>query len=245
MAEPSPVRGRPFTRRRHSPDRTAPTGTSHGRCGRGGRDVDPVDEFKTPAQAPSPGIAPRRPPRSRPLRPGRSRLPAAAPAWTAPTAAAAVETMSTGAAAPKTRRSIGPAFVLTAVVAAAALSSGGTYLVVNATTAHQVATPNPVVNPAVANPATPAAPVTPANPAPAPAVGQASIPAIVKAVGPAVVTITADGRDLRPTRQPARAAPAPPSAPGSSSTPAVWSSPTTTSSRATRASSRSTLRDGR
>jgi serine protease Do len=152
-----------------------------------------VDDFRTSAQAPEPWDRATAP-ASEPAAPTWSApAPApAAPTWTVPAAAAAVETSSTSAATPKGRRSVGPAFVLTAVVAAAALSSGGTYLVVNAASAHQLATPNPVVTPAVANPATPAAPANPTNPAPAPAVGQSSIPDIVKAVSPAVVTITAE-----------------------------------------------------
>ena len=109
---------------------------------------------------------------------GSSEQPAE-PAWVAPTWAAtsaAVDPIAPAAArpAPPARRSVGPGFVLAAVIGAAALSSGGTYLVVNATT-HQAANPAPVVTPAVANPA-------PAN---------GSIVDIAKAVSPAVVTIVA------------------------------------------------------
>ena len=103
-----------------------------------------MDDFRTPAQAPEPWDRAAAP-APEPAAPTWT-APAAAPAaptWTVPAAAAAVDTTSPGASAPKARRSIGPAFVLTAVVAAAALSSGGTYLVVNATTAHQVADAEP------------------------------------------------------------------------------------------------------
>ncbi len=77
------------------------------------------------------------------------------------------------------RRSIGPAFVVGAVVASAVLASGGTYLLAGATASHQAATPAPVVTNVVA-----AAP---------PTTGQSSIVDIAKAVSPAVVTIVADG----------------------------------------------------
>ena len=118
-----------------------------------------------------------------------STQPPAAPAWTAPTWTAAGPLADPIAPPPATRptppvrRSVGPGFVLAAVIGAAALSSGGTYLVVNATTARQLASPAPVVTPAVA------------NPAPANGNGNAngSIVDIAKAVSPAVVTIVADG----------------------------------------------------
>ena len=102
-----------------------------------------------------------------------------APGLAAPSWSAVADPNASSPAArptPPVRRSVGPGFVLAAVIGAAALSSGGTYLVVNATSARQVASPAPVVTPAVANPA-PAA--------------QGSIVDIAKAVSPAVVTIVA------------------------------------------------------
>ena len=152
-----------------------------------------MDDFRTSAQAPEPwdrAAAPAPEPAAPTWSPAAA---PAAPSWTIPAPSSPVEPASASAAGSKPRRSIGPVFVLSAVVAAAALSSGGTYVLVNATGARQVAAPNPVVTPAVANPATPAAPANPTNPAPVPAVGQGSIPDIVKAVSPAVVTIVADG----------------------------------------------------
>ena len=108
------------------------------------------------------------------------------------------------------RRGVGPAFVLSAVLATAVLASGGTYIAVTATNANRAAsTPAPFVPaaaqttpaPAAGAPAAPATPAagTPATPAPAapapaaPATGQTSVVDIVKAVSPAVVTIVAEG----------------------------------------------------
>ena len=112
---------------------------------------------------------------------------------------------------PKTPRTVGPVFVLTAVLATAVLTSGGTYLAVTAANSGKTATA-PVFVPAVqpggqppanqgtapnAGQATPAPAATqaPAQ-APAtsaPATGQVPLVDIVKAVSPAVVTITAEG----------------------------------------------------
>ena len=101
-------------------------------------------------------------------------------------------------------RSVGPVFVLTAVLATAVLTSGGTYLAVSAANGNRAAaTTAPAFVPAVApgtmppaDQATPA-PAAQATPAPAgttaPATGQGSVVDIVKAVSPAVVTITAEG----------------------------------------------------
>ncbi|HSS35465.1 MAG TPA: hypothetical protein VLR93_04270, partial [Patescibacteria group bacterium] len=86
---------------------------------------------------------------------------ASAPSWTpaspsanptpAPLAGSApVATANAGSSA---KRTVGPGFVLAAVIGAAVLSSGGTYLAVSAAGNHQSGIPNPVVNPAVANPA--------------------------------------------------------------------------------------------
>ena len=101
------------------------------------------------------------------------------------------------------RRSVGPAFVLVAVLATAVLSSGGTYIAVTAANGDNAAsTPAPFRPAAVqATPAPPAggqratpAPATRARPPPRrrpPAT--ASVVEIVKAVSPAVVTIVAEG----------------------------------------------------
>ncbi len=112
------------------------------------------------------------------------------------------------------RRSVGPAFVLGAVLATAVLSSGGTYLAVTAA-GGPAATTAPAFLPAVAGATPPAgqaappaattppagqaappagttqplAPTTPVAPAP----GQGSVVDIVKSVSPAVVTIVAEG----------------------------------------------------
>ena len=98
-------------------------------------------------------------------------------------------------------RGVTPLALAVAIVATAVLTAGTTYVAVEA--AHPTATtPANVLAAApgaTATPGTTAAPstlgsaptLTPANPVPAS--GQASIPNIVKAVGPAVVTITADG----------------------------------------------------
>ncbi len=97
------------------------------------------------------------------------------------------------------RRSVGPGFVLTAVLASAALASGGTYLAVSASGVGRTSsTPAPVITPAVAD-GTPAPAAGAASPAPgtvapvAPVGGQTSVVEIVKAVSPAVVTIVAEG----------------------------------------------------
>ncbi len=79
------------------------------------------------------------------------------------------------------RSSVGPGFVVGAVMASALLASGGTFLVGSATGAfgrQAGATPGPVITPVVAA---------------APAGAQASIVDIAKSVSPAVVTIVADG----------------------------------------------------
>ncbi len=94
-----------------------------------------------------------------------------------------------------TRRSVGPGFVLGAVLASALLASGGTYLAVQAADgSHTVPTSASTITPAAAasTPA-PAGTTAPAGGTTAPAGGQASVVDIVKAVSPAVVTIVADG----------------------------------------------------
>ena len=112
--------------------------------------------------------------------------------------------------APTARRSSGVGLVVTAVLATAVLTSGGTYLAMSAagiggTAATQppAFTPTaagsgtqPTQAPIAAAPGT-QAPVAPGTQAPvapvAPAGGQASVVDIVKAVSPAVVTILAEG----------------------------------------------------
>ena len=100
----------------------------------------------------------------------------------------------------RARRGVTPVVLAAAIVATAVLTAGTTYVAVEAThpvasaPANQLAAAQPSAGTAATtNPSAQAgAPsLTPANPLPAN--GQASIPDIVKAVGPAVVTITADG----------------------------------------------------
>jgi S1-C subfamily serine protease len=76
------------------------------------------------------------------------------------------------------RRAVGPGFVFGAVLASALLASGGTYVVVNATT-HSPTTPAVLPAGTVASTGS--------------AAGGTSVVDIVKAVSPAVVTIVADG----------------------------------------------------
>ena len=87
-------------------------------------------------------------------------------------------------AASPARRSVGPRFVLGAVLASALLASGGTYVAISAT---HTATPASSVTGTAQTPA--------ANNASTGnvAAGQTSVVDIVKAVSPAVVTIVADG----------------------------------------------------
>jgi S1-C subfamily serine protease len=103
------------------------------------------------------------------------------------------------------RRTVGPGFVVGAVVLTAVLASGGTYAAINAAgLGHSASTPAPFLpavvqaTPAPAGGTAPApgttAPATAAPAAPAaPASGQTSVVEIVKAVSPAVVTIVAEG----------------------------------------------------
>ncbi len=94
------------------------------------------------------------------------------------------------------RRSVGPGFVLGAVLASALLASGGTYLAVQAGENHTTPANASSVTPAAANstpaPAGTSAPATGGTSAPA-AGGQANVADIFKNVSPAVVTIVADG----------------------------------------------------
>ncbi len=98
-------------------------------------------------------------------------------------------------------RAVTPVVLAVAIVATAVLTAGTTYVAVEAThpTATTPANVLAAAPGATATPGTTAVPstqgtaptLTPANPLPA--TGQGSIPAIVKAVSPAVVTITAEG----------------------------------------------------
>ncbi|MCU0478695.1 MAG: trypsin-like peptidase domain-containing protein [Chloroflexi bacterium] len=128
-----------------------------------------------------------------------------APQPAAPAPAPQPVPQPTLAPAPR-RRGAGPALLITALLATAALSSGGTYLAVSAAKdtaaappASNAAFPGSAATPPAgqAAPATPAPTTPPAGQAapatPAPATGERSIVDIVKAVGPAVVTIVAEG----------------------------------------------------
>jgi S1-C subfamily serine protease len=93
------------------------------------------------------------------------------------------------------RRPVGPAFVLTAVLASALLASGGTYLAIQASdSGHTSPTATSAITPAAAasTPA-PAASTAPAGGGNAATGNGGSVVDIVKAVSPAVVTIVADG----------------------------------------------------
>ena len=115
-----------------------------------------------------------------PLTPQGASAPASATPPTTPvtTPAAAVSAPTTAPAAAQ-RRSVGPGFVLSAVLASAVLASGGTYLAVSAATG---TAPAPASTP-VGNVASTGSLDG----------SQGSVVDIVKAVSPAVVTIVADG----------------------------------------------------
>ncbi len=151
--------------------------------------VAPAAPVATPATAPyvAPATAPYVAPATAPY---------VAPATAAPVVAAYPPPSPAG------RRGIRPAMLIGAVLATAVLTSGVTYLAVSAANGSPAATA-PAFVPAVAgstpaapaNPTTPGAPANPATPAPAtpaaPAPANGSVVEIVKAVSPAVVTITA------------------------------------------------------
>ena len=96
---------------------------------------------------------------------------------TQPVAPITPATSATAPKAPTARRSVGPGFVMSAVLASALLASGGTYLVVNS--APRATTTIPTVGTG-----TTASTTTGST---------ASVVDIVKAVSPAVVTIVAEG----------------------------------------------------
>ena len=115
-----------------------------------------------------------------PLTPQGASAPASATPPTTPvtTPAPAVSAPTTAQAAAQ-RRSVGPGFVLSAVLASAVLASGGTYLAVSAATG---TAPAPASTP-VGNVASTSSLDG----------SEGSVVDIVKAVSPAVVTIVADG----------------------------------------------------
>ena len=151
----------------------------------------------TPAWAPAPKFAPPASPAPMFAPPESAAKPAAQATWAT----------STAPAPARSGRGVGPAMLLTAVLGAAVLSSGGTYVALTAThqdpqQAAQIGAVAPSQAPAsAAQPGATQAPATqpgttgatqaPAQPAPA--AGQGSLVDIVKQVSPAVVTITAEG----------------------------------------------------
>src|SRR5690349_9067822 len=108
------------------------------------------------------------------------------PAPTQPSAAATDPTAnpSTPARSARSKRTVGPAFVVGVALASSLLASGGTYALVSATAHTQTTTPNNSTAqlPAGQNASTGNV-----------AAGQSPVVDIVKAVSPAVVTIVADG----------------------------------------------------
>ena len=158
-----------------------------------------------PVWAPAPTFAPPASPASMFAPPEGTPRPASTPTWTTASAPA----QHAAPAPARSGRGVGPALLLTAVLGAAVLSSGGTYLALSSTGNHaqnaaQVGGVAPTQAPAngqqggatqapAANPGT-TGNTTPSTQQPAPAAGQnGSLVDIVKQVSPAVVTITADG----------------------------------------------------
>ena len=156
---------------------------------------------QVPVQPPAPPFVAETP--TEPFVP-RFAAPSAAPdpaAWGRPMFAPP-EPAAPAPKAPAARRSSGLGLVVTAVLATAVLTSGGTYLAMSAAgLGNTAATQPPVFTPTAAGSGTQptqapiaAAPGTQAPVAPlVPAGGQASVVDIVKAVSPAVVTIVAEG----------------------------------------------------
>ena len=179
----------------------------------------PVDDatqpVATPAWAPAPTFAP--PGAAPTFAAPTGATPTFAPpeSWSPPAARPAATGWGTPPAAPvaspataRTSRAVGPALLLTAVIGTAVLASGGTFLAINATDGGAKANPAAVTTPTQApaasagNGSGQAAPPAQApsgqsgQPAPTsqPATGQGgSLVDVVKAVSPAVVTITAEG----------------------------------------------------
>ena len=111
---------------------------------------------------------------------------APAPTMSEPSAPTPPSTPSAPSAAPspKPKRTVGPVFVVGAVLASSLLASGGTVALISATTHAPAPTPATATaqQASAQNPASPAA-----------GGSQAPVVDIVKAVSPAVVTIVADG----------------------------------------------------
>ncbi len=103
---------------------------------------------------------------------------------TAAPAAAAAPTTTVPANSAKAKRTVGPLFVVGAVLASSLLASGGTFALLSATTHDQAPAPAAATAQQPTNQNT--AITTPAG-------NQAAVVDIVKAVSPAVVTIVADG----------------------------------------------------
>jgi S1-C subfamily serine protease len=121
-----------------------------------------------------------------PLTPGDRQPPPVAPGPLQPTASALVEPYRVASASTE-RRSVGPRFVLSAVLASAVLASGGTYFLFGGGGgAHAPAATSTIISAVQPGPAG-------TTGAAAPAAGGTSVVDIVKAVSPAVVTIVADG----------------------------------------------------
>ena len=173
---------------------------------------DATQPVATPAWAPAPTFAP--PGATPTFAAPTSTTPTFAPpeSWSPPAARPAATGWGTPPAAPvasqapaRTSRGVGPALLLTAVIGTAVLASGGTYLAINASDggakANTAAVTTPTQAPAASTgngtgQAAPSAQAPSGQQAPTsqPATGQGgSLVDVVKAVSPAVVTITAEG----------------------------------------------------
>ena len=173
---------------------------------------DATQPVATPAWAPAPTFAP--PGATPTFAAPTSTTPTFAPpeSWSPPAARPAATGWGAPPAAPvasstpaRTARGVGPALLLTAVIGTAVLASGGTYLAINATDggakANTAAVTTPTQAPAASTgngtgQAAPSAQAPSGQQAPTsqPAPGQGgSLVDVVKAVSPAVVTITAEG----------------------------------------------------
>ena len=172
---------------------------------------DATQPVATPAWAPAPTFAP--PGATPTFAAPTSTTPTFAPpeSWSPPAARPAATGWGAPPAAPvasptpaRTARGVGPALLLTAVIGTAVLASGGTYLAINATDgakANTAAVTTPTQAPAASagngtGQAAPSAQAPSGQQAPTsqPAPGQGgSLVDVVKAVSPAVVTITAEG----------------------------------------------------
>ena len=172
---------------------------------------DVTEPVPTPTWAPAPSYAPpsfAQPPAATPaFTPPPTAAPrfAAPDAWAPPAPQAPAWTAPAASAPARQRRTVGPALLLTAVVGTAVLASGGTYAAITATgggrttDSGQARVITPTGAPVAGNPGSNGsggqpAPTTQPAPTGQPATGQGgSLVDIVKAVSPAVVTITAEG----------------------------------------------------